>query len=410
MARRLALPVALASAALAPGLLAEGLRSPTLGSQGLGASGARFAFIDDVSSIAHNPANLVELKQWEVSAEPTFVHHEVSYTGASGTGHTVDPWKILPHVFVGGPLNDRVSAGIGMTVPYGLSVKWEGTGLFPYVTPHYVDLTTFNFNPTLSFRISDTLQLGVGVDVMWSELELRQNYPWGLVTQSLAPDGEARAKGSGVGYGGNAALTWKPTERQRLAVTFRSQMDVSYNGDFTMSNDLIYAGGKSSRYDLATKIKYPTIVGVGYGFKLTDTVRVEANAEWVQFSRFDQLQLNTTAAYPLLSTVAPQNWRDTFTLGIGGDWHFAEGWVARLSYQHFQSPVPAYTFSPTIPDAAQNVATVGIGYRKGRHRLDVAYARVFYNDRNIAANQDPRLTGHYEIAAHLISAGYGLSF
>ncbi len=400
---------AVAAAVLYPSGHAEGFRSPTLGSQGLGASGARFAYIDDASSIAHNPANLVELKEWEASAEPTIVYHSVHFDGPAGSDHTVEPWKFLPHLFVGGPLNDRVSAGLGVTVPYGLSVKWDDNGAFRYAAPHYVDLKTFNFNPTLSFRLTETLQVGVGVDVMWSELDLRQFYPWSQVVGAPVPDGELRANGAGVGYSGNAALTWKPTERQRAAVTFRAPMDVGYNGDFTASSNPL-AGGATTRVDLATKIRFPTIIGVGYGFRVTDTVRVEANAEWLQFSRFTELQLDTPAALPGVNKVVPQNWRDTFTFGIGGDWRFAEGWVARMSYQYFQSPVPDQTFSPTIPDAPQNVVTVGIGYRIGRHRFDAAYARIFYDDRNIQSNQNPAYSGRYEIAAHLISVGYGLSF
>ena len=403
------LSLAVTAAALTPMVHADGFRSPTLGSQGLGASGARFAYIDDASSIAHNPANLVELKEWEASAEPTIVHHRVEYESGGARAHTIDPWKILPHLFVGGPVNDRVSAGLGVTVPYGLSVKWNDDGAFRYTAPHYVDLKTFNFNPTLAFRICDTVQFGVGVDVMWSQVDLRQFYPWAAVVMAPVPDGELRAQGTGVGYSGNAALTWKPTDRQRAAVTFRAPMDVGYNGDFTASNNPL-ADGTTTRADFATKIRFPAIIGVGYGFQVTDTVRVEANAEWLQFSRFEELRLETPASLPGVDKVVPQKWRDTFTFGVGGDWRFAEGWVARLSYQHFQTPVPDRTFSPTIPDASQNVVTIGVGYRFGRHRLDAAYARVFYDDRNISANQNPAYNGKYEIAAHLISLGYGFSF
>ena len=46
-----------------------------------------------------------------------------------------------------------------------------------------------------------------------------------------------------------------------------------------VSLESVMSGGATTRVDFATKIKYPTVVGVGYGFKLTDTVRVEANAE-----------------------------------------------------------------------------------------------------------------------------------
>jgi long-chain fatty acid transport protein len=401
--------VALVVWSLAPLALAEGFRSPTLGSQGLGFSGVRSVFTDDASSIAHNPANLVELTEWEASAEPTLVYHTARFESSDGTARTKDPWKLLPHVFVGGPISDRVSGGLGITVPYGLSVKWEDDGFFRYTAPHLVDLKTFNFNPTLAFRLSEHLQLGVGVDVMWSELDLRQYYPWAQVVGQPVPDGELRARGDGVGYSGNLAATWKPSDRHRFTGTFRAPMDVSYDGDFKASNNPL-AGFATTTVDFATKIRFPTVIGVGYGFQLTDAVRLGVSGEWVQFSRFEELRLETPLSLPGVNSVVPQRWRDTFTVGVGGDWQFADGWTARLSYQYFQTPVPDETFSPTIPDANQNTITVGVGYRRGRHRLDAAYARVIYDDRNITSNQNPSYIGRYEISVDLISLAYGFRF
>jgi long-subunit fatty acid transport protein len=63
---------------------ADGFRSPTIGTQGLGISGGRMVFIDDASAVAHNPANLVELKRWEAAVEPTVVYHSVEFTSPSG--------------------------------------------------------------------------------------------------------------------------------------------------------------------------------------------------------------------------------------------------------------------------------------------------------------------------------------
>lgn len=392
--------------------MAEGFRSPTTGAAGLGMSGARLAFIDDASATWHNPANLVDLKAWEASAEPTFVHHSVQYRSAhdGSITRTEDPWKILPAIFAGGPLNDRVAAGIGVTVPYGLAIKWDEAGAFRYTAPHYVDLKTFNVNPTLAFRLGDRVRLGLGLDAMWSELHLKQIYPWGLAFGNPGlPDGELRARGDGVGYSGNVGLTVEPVDGHRIAFTARLPMQVDYEGHFT-GTEFPLSPDSSLRTDFKSQIKFPTVLGLGYGIRVTDTVRLEANAEWVQFSRFETLNLEVPASLPGLATQYPQDWRDTFTFGAGGEWAFSEGWRARLSYQHYQTPVPERTFSPTIPDAAQNVVTVGLGYRGGRHRLDLAYSRVFYDDRRISENQNAAYLGEYEIAVHLISLGYGFTF
>lgn len=391
----------------------EGFRSPTIGAQGLGTSGGRIAFIDDASAAWHNPANLTLLSGWETSFEPTFVHHQAEFSGPSGTAKTQDPWKFLPALFVGGPLNDRVSAGLGITVPYGLAVKWDwdNAGVMKYQAPHFVDLKTFNFNPNLAFKIGERVRLGVGLDVMWSELQFRQSYSWAnrFATPGL-PDGDLRARGDGVGVSGNAALGVDLWEGHRVAFTARFPMTVQYEGHFDASNIPVPA---ASRTDFNSQIDFPTVLAVGYGFRVTETIRVEANVEWIQFSRFQSLEIGVdpaTSGFLGLPTRYEQDWKDTFTFGVGGDWAFAEGWKLRLSYQHYQTPVSDRTFSPMIPDSAQNVVTVGLGYRVGPHRFDLAYSRVFYDSRTISAQDNPAFAGTYEISAHLVSLGYGFQF
>ena len=394
-------------------LRAEGFRSPTTGTQGLGTSGARLAFIDDASAVWHNPANLTLLPAWEASFEPTFIHHEATYSGPAGTAQTRDPWKFLPALFVGGPVSDKVAAGLGITVPYGLAVKWDWdqAGILKYQAPHFVDLKTINVNPTLAFRLGEKVSLAVGADVMWSELQLRQAYSWANLYQNpLLPDGELRARGDGVGLSGNAGLSVDLWDGHRAAFTARFPMKVSYEGHFSASNVPL---GPSARLDFQSQIDFPTVLGFGYGIRLTDKIRVEANVEWIQFSRFQELELGVDpmlAGALGLPTAYAQDWRNTFTFGVGGDWAFAENWKFRLSYQHYQTPVPDRTFSPTIPDSAQNVVTVGLGYRVGAHRFDLAYSRVFYEDRTISPLDNGLFAGRYEISAHLVSLAYGLQF
>ena len=106
----------------------------------------------------------------------------------------------------------------------------------------------------------------------------------------------------------------------------------------------------------------------------------------------------------------PQDWRNTITVGIGGDWKFAEAWVLRAGYQFYQSPVPDSTVSPIIPDADQNVLTVGLGFEHGHHSIEAAYGLDFYADRNISSDQNPAFNGEYEITAHLFSFAYRFTF
>jgi long-chain fatty acid transport protein len=284
-----------------------------------------------------------------------------------------------------------------------------------YQAPYYDNLQTININPTFSVKLCDFAQLGFGFDVMWSQLTFKQYYPWLVFPGStgLEPDGHLEIKGSGFSYGGNVGLTLNLTERQRVAVTYRSPMTAHCSGDLTVDNITPTAAalGATSRSDMGTKISYPSIVAVGYGIALSDSIRVEADVEWVQFSRFKDLTFGVgNNSFLLPTTTVPQNWHDTFTAGIGGDWRFAPNWVVRAGYQFYQSPVPDSTFSPTIPDADQNVITVGLGYKYKQHSLEGAYGADFYNTRNITTAQNPAFNGKYEVTVHLFSLAYRYSF
>ncbi|HVY69245.1 MAG TPA: outer membrane protein transport protein [Verrucomicrobiae bacterium] len=400
---------------------AEGFRNPPAGDFGLGRAGGKFAQVDDVTAVAHNPANLVYLPEASFSLEPTLVYIHVDYTSPTGVkSETKDPWKLLPSFFASTPLlGGKMAAGIAVTSPYGLSNEWKQDGAFlgptgnlRYAAPYYTELKTINFAPTVSVKLGEKVSLGAGFDAMWSELTFRQYYPWFLF--GGAYDGYAKARGDGTGIGANVGLTWNLTDRQRLAATYRSPISVTYDGSLEIDSvpPAASALGASSRVAYKTEINFPTIVGIGYGIQLSDTVRLEVDGEWLQFSNFDSLRLNIGQdAFLLPSTTIQENWKNTFTAGIGGDWAFAKNWSLRASYQYYQSPVPNSTMSTTIPDGNQEVFTVGLAWTHNRHSLSASYGGIFYDDRHITGNvNNAAFNGDYNITVHLFSFGYRFRF
>lgn len=350
---------------------------------------------------------------------PSIVYFSVDYLSPIGaTAHTKEPAHLLPNVFAVVPIQKgKLSAGIGITVPYGIANTWDAppTSPFRYTAPNFTELKTFNINPSIAMKLGDRVSIGAGLDVMWSELTLKQFYPWVVFPGSAGtePDGTAKAKGDGVGVGGNVGLTWNITDRQRLAVTYRSAIGIGYDGKFSIDGITPTAAalGATPSSPFHTRVEFPNIVAAGYGIQLTDAIRVEVDVEWLEFSRFSALTLGVANnAFLLPSTTVVQDWKNTFTAGIGGDWKFAPDWTLRAGYQYYQSPVPDRTLSPTIPDADQNVLTVGLSYRHGRHAVEAAYGLDFYDRRTITANQNPAFNGVYDLKVHLFSTAYRYSF
>ena len=402
---------------------AEGFRNPPAGNFGLGRAGGRIAQVDDVSAVLHNPANLVDLKNPQISIEPGFVYISTDFTGAGATAQSDSPFKMLSAFFASMPLvEDKVAIGLGVTSPYGLSNEWKVQGAFAdqsspftmrYQGAYFSELVTINMQPTVAVKLHDKLTFAAGLDVMYSQLKFRRFYPWAfaLATPGL-PDGIAATDGTGTALGANFGLSWRPTEGQRIAATFRTAIDMNYEGDFTISNIPAPIPGVTSQSTFTTGIKFPAILGLAYGFQVNDKVRLEVQGEWLQFSNFDTLPLNVGNNGVLFPTGTniPEQWKDTFTVGIGGDWRFHENWVLRGSYQYYESPVPSTTISPSIPDANQNAITIGIGYQHGRHGFDAAFSEVLYSTRNISGNVVPAFNGRYETTVHLFSVGYRFAF
>jgi long-chain fatty acid transport protein len=153
------------------------------------------------------------------------------------------------------------------------------------------------------------------------------------------------------------------------------------------------------------------MIGLGYGIRLLETLQLGVDVEWINFSQFEQLPLDIGSNNALLpARTIPEQWNDSWTCGFGLDWQFLPGWVVRGGYVFLQSPVPDDTLAPTLPDTDTHVMTLGLGYRHGRHAVDLGYALNFYEDRTITDSYNPAYNGKYETSSQLISVSYGISF
>ena len=387
-------------ALLSQDALANGFRNPPAGATALSMDGGKTAFIDDASAISHNPANLMDLKRKKaVMVATTFVYPATDYESRQGDrASTKDSLKILPNLYAVWPVrNETFVAGIGVTTPYGQSTEWEKTAPFPY----FSELIVVNVNPSLATKISDNLSIGAGINIYFSELDIRS---------MLGPGASAKLKGDGNGLGGSMGATWQFAPRQRVALTYVSAFDVEYDGDTEITG--------TPKSDFESEINFPNIVTLGYGIQLTDTIRIAADVEWVDFSRNESMPMDygNNPAAAQLPPEMPQDWEDVWTGGIAGSWQFRELWTLRGSYKYLESPIPDRTYSPAFQDADKHMIALGLGWDDERHALDVGYTLVVLEDRDITGNVNrapdgtPLFDGDYEFSSHVAGISYSYSF
>ena len=404
----------------AGGVFADGFRNPPEGAAQMGRAGVRLTRGDDPTTITHNPANLMDLESAAAVAPLTVAYTKVQYTSPMGMSEkSKDPWRLLPSVYASMPVEDGSCVlGLGVNTPFGQYTKWDTDGLFKYGATYYGKIQTVNVNPTLATELCRNVNIGLGADIMWSSLEFRQGLPWMPMPAGFSgPGSKLTFDGDGVGVGGNVGLTWQMSDRQRVAVTYRSRVTVDYEGDFEMT-PMPPAGSLppvvTATSDFETEIDFPSVVAFGYGLQATEDLRVEVNVEWVEHSTFESLDVDIENNNALLlaavgTTSVPQHWDDTWTVGVGVDWAFSPGWELRGGWMGIPTPVPDATMAPVLPESDRNVFAVGLGRMGDGSVIDVAYALTVAEDATVDSPVNP-VNGEYEFDSHLVVISYVKEF
>jgi long-chain fatty acid transport protein len=394
------------------------LRNPPAGAVGFGLGGAAVASSAGAEALFYNPANIAEIVAPEAVAALTLARRQTNFLAPDGRrASSADDWQFLPNVAFAMPL-ERLGAGLGfsLTTPFGQASEWDAEGPFRYLAPHEAKMTFAEFTASIAVPLWEELSGGVGLSLVGSTLDLKQIFPWAMVAMSPMPDGEARIETDGFGVGAWAGATWRPVKGHRVGVVYRSTMRIEYEGDLTLEGHPGAErlppplGGTSRRSDISTTYRFPDIVSFGYAVDATESLVIEALAEWLNWSRYGDPTYDAGANSTLLPPLPPNDWSDTWNWAVGAAWRLDESWTARIGFTQLHSPVPDRSFSPILPDGDQDIYTIGLGYRRGAHGLDIAYAYARNKDRHIQPTEQSALSGCYDFDSDLVAISYRFEF
>src|SRR5688572_22960506 len=247
-----AVAVGAAMGALASSACAGGFAIGTQSGSGTGnafAGGAAVA--DDASVVWSNPAGMALLppgKQLTGALhvlKPSFKFRNEGSTGvyaAPGTGDGGDggDWAFVPNGFFTMELNPRVRLGVALNAPFGLKTEYD-SGWRGQLTALTSEIKTVNINPALSYKVSDTVSIGGGINIQWIEAEL-SNFAGGA--------GVATLKADDIGYGFNLGIMFSAGPATRIGAHYRSRIKYEVEGDATFSVAPV-------RNDIRADIKVP---------------------------------------------------------------------------------------------------------------------------------------------------------
>ena len=413
------LPVFFTMAGTAPNVLAGGFGIATQSGSGTGNAFAGGAAVADDASVAwSNPAAMMALpagKQFTVAGhflKPSFKFSNTGSTGlfaAPGTGEGGDggDWALVPNAFYTMDINPKLRFGVAVNVPFGLKTEYDA-GWRGQATALKSEIKTLNVNPSLAYRLSDTVSVGGGVSVQKFDTELSR------FTGSAAL-GNVTLNADDVGYGFNLGLLVQATPGTRFGVSYRSSIKYDLDGTAVFSGP---AGGAFNS-SVSADLTVPESASFSVLSAINPKWEAMADITWTRWSRLQQLNVMRTtasaggAAGTRLTSIA-FNWSDSWRFGIGANYRMNEQTKFRFGLAVDKTPTNDATRTPRLPDEQRTWAAVGVQYRVSKAGvLDVGYAHEFMHDAAVNASEaglPGALVGKFKDQADIISIQYSHSF
>lgn len=399
--------------------IASGLHNPVFGALALSQGNAFVARADDASAIAFNPAGLTQLERPQVSLGSSFLISSVEYEGNGVSEDMETGLNAIPYFYFASPiLKNKLAAGIGVTVPYGLNGEWDDEGFSRFVITEF-DLKIINVNPTLTFKPFSFLSLGVGLDYYYAESSQSKRF---APLASGAPEGFEDIDFHGDAFGYNAGILCNITPRHSIGIAFRSKADFDFDGNLKLSQLGVVP---DFDVDTQTTATIPEMLSFGYAYRHGNLWSIEADIQWTNWSRFDVLKSDFEPANTFLGASHDdvRNWDNTLGFALGGEYCLNDATKVRGGYAFHESPVPSETFEPSVPQSSRHALFAGLGYGWGRNLnkwVNFTYGVVFYENRKIdnSVGEDatkplmtgPPIDGRYDLITHILAIDFTYKF
>lgn len=457
-----AVAVACAGISVAGSVHAAGFQLVEHGASGMGnAYAGAAALASDTSTAWYNPAGMSELGDREISlaahlliATTEFTNRGTTQGSALGSGDISGPDSaspgtntVLPNLYYVAPINAKWNYGLSIGVPFGSSTEYEPEWVGRYTTVKS-GISVIDVNPSVSYRLSDTVRLGFGISVQQLSAELgsavdsgaaclsvynRAGSPETCFENGLTPgnvenDGYGEITGDSTGVGFNLGALFLPGESTRIGLTFRSGVSHELDGDADFDTNETLRGllddvgqdtflidtNATADVDLPPTVSLSAVQQVGSALELL------ADISWTGWSSFEELRVNYEAPSTQGDTLSVQEWNDTLRLSAGLNYDLNDQVQLRggVAYDEEAIPGPSRR-TARIPGNDRTWIALGAGFRVNpRLSFDLAYSHLFLettaiDNPNLEANDGvggPVVRGTYESSVDFFSAQLNWQF
>ena len=374
------------------------------GTKAMGMAGAFTAQADDPSAMFHNAAGLAFMNERDIAVGVTYIRSlEADLVGLDpfpGAGYTAEQETLSefpPHAYWVEPLSTGPNTrnwtfGLGVNAPFGLTTEWEDpTGFRGRFVSQMASLQAVDINPTIAFQLTPSFGIGLGGIARVSSVELERHVPqFNPFTQTIADVATLELSGDldNEGFGWNVGLLHKATSRFTWGLSYRSEIDIDYEGEAELTQNLtgtpfdaLVAGALpfGAAFPVETEIAFPDLLSLGLAYVVTPSVLVELDLNRTGWSSFQELPI-VFPGNELPAQEIAQRYDDAnhYRLGLRFGSNPGSQWRAGVVFD--ETPQPEEAVSPLLPDADRWGFTLGYGHEGGID-FDVALMYLIFDER-----------------------------
>jgi long-chain fatty acid transport protein len=417
------------------------------------------AAAEDASTIYFNPAGMSRLPGMQAVTAGSLICPQIKFSDngsqpaalqtLGGNGGDAGSCAVVPALYFAAPINNQWSVGIGVNAPFGLKTEYDSDwiGRFQGVKSK---IETINVNPAVSFKASDMVTIGGGVNYQHIKAELtsRANYA-GAIVQAAAigqvppvaagpiaaayfgAQSDGKITGSDDAWGWNIGVLVNIDPQTRFGASYRSTIKYDISGSAEFNNPPVpalpptlapIAGALSSAInstrlangDVNVALKVPDTANVSIFRQIDSKWDVMGDLQYTGWSSVQNLTVVRSTGALLLTT--PENFRDTWRASVGVNYHYNDQWMFRGGLAFDQSPVRDAQRTPRLPDNDRTWISFGAQYKfSPQLALDAGYTYIFVKDPSINQNEGDTqgnglISGTYKNNVNIVAAQLTYTF
>jgi long-chain fatty acid transport protein len=373
------------------------------------------AAAEDASTIYYNPAGMSLLPAgMQVSAGLSLINLTAKFSdsGASvaaggrplgNNGGDAGDLAAVPNVYFAMDVAPNWKVGVGVSVPFGLKTEYDPAwmGRFQAIKS---DISTLNINPSVSYKLNQTVSLGFGLNYQSIDAEFTNAVNLGAAEEIA----DIKAKDTS-GWGYNLGAMFQVAPDTRLGVSYRSSIKYHLTGTATFSSGVPFASG-----NMNTDIKMPDSASIAVQQRLNPSWTLLADVSRTGWAKIKELRINLDSGGTLSNT--PENFKNTWRVGVGAVHRYNDAWSIKMGVAYDQTPVNDTDRTARLPDQNRLWLSVGGQYKLSKDgTLDFGLAHLFIKDASINQNAgstgaNGQLVGTYKGSVDILGVQFAYRF